>query len=304
LGKEQEVVDIDLLIGMDDEAKRELLALFQVTPLSAFISAYLKLEPKVENGVRDLVVVEEDLEDVNFSGCDLSGSSFVDCRFIRVNFDRAVLNSSSFKKCEFISCGFRAANSERVEFNECEFLDVDFSEATFVSSKFKGGRLKNVEWNDTKFKDTTFENGLEGKPFRVLVVEDQLKSLVWTMEELLRCFPNRLVLTFAKSANSAKEQISTHDFDFGIVDLLIPRTELIGKEEMLGPEIVRQIAEQPAPRSFPCVIFTHHKSMLKEIRPSLDGETFLGAIEKQEHDEISALFDDLQKRFDAESIAA
>jgi|WetSurMetagenome_2_1015567.scaffolds.fasta_scaffold151988_2 uncharacterized protein YjbI with pentapeptide repeats len=72
---------------------------------------------KFKFDLKDSLLMDLDLNGVNFEGCELYGGNFCssvfnNCRFNRVLFRESLLVGVVFKKCDFIECRFSNIESD------------------------------------------------------------------------------------------------------------------------------------------------------------------------------------------------
>ncbi len=127
-------------------------------------------------------MAEDDMKnfnDLDLSGCDLSGLEFTQKPFKRAILRGANLSGATFTQCEFKKADLRGASLLKTQFDQCEFPEAVFDEAIVEQAAFCQCDFKRATWNGSKVKKTEFSqcDNLVGLP-----VEKIYQSL-WDMDD-------------------------------------------------------------------------------------------------------------------------
>jgi fluoroquinolone resistance protein len=76
-------------------------------------------------------------KDKDFTGDNIKGQEFIDCRFINCKFAGANLRFTSFNKCTFISCDLSLVLFDLTSFVKCSFLESKLSNLDFSGVQIK-----------------------------------------------------------------------------------------------------------------------------------------------------------------------
>jgi len=100
----------------------------------------------------------KNFNDLDVSGCDLSGLSFEAREFKRANLRGANLRGASFVDCEFKKADLREADLSEVKFESCAFPDAVLDAAIIKDAEFEYCRFKGTTWNGARVKRCRFES--------------------------------------------------------------------------------------------------------------------------------------------------
>lgn len=89
-----------------------------------------------------------------FSGCEISGQSFIardfpnvcfhNCLFNQVDFSEADLSFCIFENCDFVDCDLSYVKAEGADFTGSDFRESTLRDARFDSCNFKDAKLSEV----------------------------------------------------------------------------------------------------------------------------------------------------------------
>ncbi|PKN26874.1 MAG: hypothetical protein CVU65_04295 [Deltaproteobacteria bacterium HGW-Deltaproteobacteria-22] len=111
--------------------------------------------PQIEALTKNLT---KNFNDLDLSGCDLSGLSFDSREFKRANLRGANLRGASFLDCEFKKGDLREADLSEVKFESCSFPDAILDEAIIKDAVFEYCRFKGASWTGARVKRCRFES--------------------------------------------------------------------------------------------------------------------------------------------------
>lgn len=91
------------------------------------------------------------LERVDFSKCDLSGTTFTNVNFCAANFSQASLSGSTIINCNFSNCIMSGTSLIGTDFFHCIFKKTDFSKAICHQTYFESCNIKRDQLNQMDY---------------------------------------------------------------------------------------------------------------------------------------------------------
>lgn len=91
------------------------------------------------------------LERVDFSKCDLSGTTFTNVNFCAANFSQASLSGSTIINCNFSDCIMSGTSLIGTDFFHCIFKKTDFSKAIYHQTYFESCNIKRDQLNQMDY---------------------------------------------------------------------------------------------------------------------------------------------------------
>nr|YP_010472257.1 hypothetical protein NDC64_pgp086 [Navicula tsukamotoi]UVG41722.1 hypothetical protein [Navicula tsukamotoi]UVG41866.1 hypothetical protein [Navicula tsukamotoi] len=165
-------------------------------------------------------VLNEIIEDKNFSGyyfnrvkffncsfravnfAELDGSSliFCNCQFNDTSFYKAELIEIHFQNCQFINCNFRSSWLGSVSYMNCQLNNIDFICADFLWCKFEKSQLFEIYFDASTIEDLTIKNStLKDIKFNyIFVLKVVPKNCISTLKEFRIENYNQFLIEFVK----------------------------------------------------------------------------------------------------------
>ncbi len=117
--------------------------------------------------------------DLDLSGCDLSGLEFTQRYFKRANLRGANLSGATFCQCEFKKADLTGANLTKADFSQCEFPEAVLDETVVERTTFSQCEFKRATWNGAKVKKAEFSqcDDVTGLPV------EKVYATLWDMDD-------------------------------------------------------------------------------------------------------------------------
>lgn len=162
-----------------------------------------------ENICKDKEFSECKFLSIDFSNFDLSGSTFLNCKFDDCNFSNTVVNNCSFKgivlnKCKFVGilfsrintflhswefnkcklelCMFESIDIKNSKFLDCKIFDCNFIEVVLKDSIFSGSDLKDTSFERCDLRNNDFRGS---KNYYFDISDNRVKGSIFSQPEVL-----------------------------------------------------------------------------------------------------------------------
>jgi uncharacterized protein YjbI with pentapeptide repeats len=179
------------------------------------VLAYFKVELADEMPIKDIISVDQKLQNEDLTRIDIRKSTFDNCDFSGCQFNKGCFVDIVFKNCDFSNAHFSEAFFERCAFYDCKSVgtrmtDVIIKQTAFIQTNFKYADFDKAQLSNVLFEHSDLSEAS--------ITEAKLKSVEVKTSKFIKT-------NFFKTA-LANIDFSDSEFKHPVVSN--PPTELVG----------------------------------------------------------------------------
>jgi uncharacterized protein YjbI with pentapeptide repeats len=138
----------------------------------------------------DIIMIDEKLINMDFTGVYICGSIFIDCIFEDLNliegsFSGSIFINCIFKSCKIVDRSWWQSKMQYCQFDTCNFTKTDISDSEISNVLIKNSILIAAGVIDCELKNVTFEKNKlrldyrNNKEENVTWIENEEIPMVW-----------------------------------------------------------------------------------------------------------------------------